>query len=129
MHYIDPEDNPYDPSKLPLKREVSINDFSSLDLRVGYIVAVELLLDAAHPAYCLDVDFGSVVGTLRTVSQLTSYPADALFGRAIVGVLNVGVHRVAGVECQFLSLAVLRPDGTPLLVEPDGNPPAGAPFG
>ena len=108
---------------------MSINDFYALDLRIGHVVAVELLLDAARPAYRLDVDFGPVVGTLRTVSQLTSYPADALIGRTIVGVLNVGSRRVAGIECQFASLAVLRPDGTPLLVEPDGNPPAGAPFG
>ena len=128
LHKIDPDDLPYEPSKLPRKKDISINDFYAVDLRVGYVVEVELLLDSREPAYRIDVDFGPVIGTLRSVAQLTRYPSDSLIGRAVVGVLNVGGRRISGIDCQFVALGLLAPDGTPFLVDPDGNPPAGAPF-
>ena len=129
LHEIDPVGLPYEPSKLPRKRDISINDFFAVDLRIGHIVEVALLLEARHPAYCLKVDFGPVVGTLRTVAQLTQHSPDALVGRTIVGVINVGLRRVAGIESDFVAVGVLGADGTMHLMEPDGNPSAGAPIG
>ena len=129
LHEIDPDGLPYAPSKMPRKRDISINDFYAVDLRIGHVVEVALLLESRQPAYRLTVDFGPAVGTLQTVAQLTHYPADTLVGRTIVGVINVGLRRVSGVESHFVALGVFGADGTVHLLEPDGNPPSGALIG
>ncbi len=73
------------------------------------------------PAFKLTVDFGPVVGTLRTSAQVTNYTADDLVGRTAVGAVNLGRKRIAGFTSGFLILGALDPDGTVRLLElPDG---------
>lgn len=126
QHTIDPDERPYEPAKLPRKRDVSGPDFFALDLRIGEIVSAEEFPEARKPAYKIEVDFGPVVGRLRTSAQLTNYPVDALLGRVVVGAINLGIRRIAGFESQFLILGALEPDGTVRLLSPDETPPLGA---
>jgi tRNA-binding protein len=126
QHSIDPENLPYEPSKLPRKRDISGPDFFALDMRVGRVVAAREFPEARKPAYQLEVDFGPVVGVLQTSAQVTNYALDDLVGRRVVGAINLGIRRVAGFESQFLVIGALAPDGTVHLLAPDGDVPLGA---
>lgn len=122
QHSIDPENLPYEPARLPRKRDVTGPDFFALDLRVGVVTAAREFPEARKPAYQLEVDFGPVVGTLRTSAQVTNYTLEELVGRRVVGAINLGARRIAGFESQFLVLGALAPDGTVHLLSPDPTP-------
>lgn len=126
-HRIDPEHRPYEPADQPRKDEVGIAGFMALDLRVGYVAAVEPFPEARDPAWKLTVDFGPVVGELRCSAKVTNYAAEELVGRQVVGALNLGSRRVAGFRSEFLVLGGLRADGTVQLLSTDApDLPAGS---
>jgi tRNA-binding protein len=127
-HSIDPDNLPYALDKLPRKETAGAEGFFALDLRVGRVTAVEDFPKARKPAWKLTVDFGPVVGTLRTSAQITNYDPDELTGRLVVGAINLGDKKIAGFTSEFLVLGALDPDGTVRLLElPDGVEP-GAPI-
>ena len=127
-HSIDPANPPYAPEGLNRKPDVGADGFFAVDMRAGIVTAVEPFPEARKPAWKLTVDFGPVVGTLRTSAQVTNYTADDLAGRLVVGALNLGRKRIAGFTSEFLILGALDPDGTVRLLElPDGVRP-GAPI-
>ncbi len=112
------------PAKKP---DVSAEEFFALDLRVGRVLAVEAFPEARKPAWKLTVDFGAAVGTLRTSAQITSYSAEDLVGRLVVGAVNLGTKRIAGFTSQFLVLGSLDPDGTVRLLRPEDAAQPGDP--
>jgi tRNA-binding protein len=99
------------------KPDVHPGGFFDLDLRVGRVTDVEAFPQARKPAFKLTVDFGPVVGVLRTSAQVTNYPREQLLGRRVVGAINLGPRSIAGFESQFLVLGALEPDGTVRLLE------------
>ena len=126
-HRIDPVARPYDPAGLDPKPAVDAADFFAIDLRVGEVVEVEPFPEARKPSWKLTVDFGPVLGTLRTSAQVTSYAREDLLGRRVVGAVNLGVRRIAGFRSEFLVLGGLQPDGTVHLLGVDEALPLGAP--
>jgi tRNA-binding protein len=127
QHEIDPDHLPYAPAGLAAKPDIGAEGFFAVDMRTGRVTDVEPFPEARKPAWKLTVDFGPVVGTLRTSAQVTNYTADELTGRIVVGALNLGRKRIAGFTSEFLILGALDPDGTVRLLElPDGVEP-GAP--
>lgn len=127
-HQIDPDALPYAPADLAPKPEVGAEGFFAVDMRAGVVTDVEDFPEARKPAWKLAVDFGPVIGTLRTSAQVTNYAREDLLGRTVVGALNLGRKRIAGFTSEFLVLGALDPDGTVRLLElPDGVRP-GAPI-
>lgn len=110
------------------KPDVDADAFFALDMRVGRIVDVEAFPEARQPAWKLTVDFGPVVGTLRTSAQVTGYAADELTGRLVVGAVNLGPKRIAGFTSQFLVLGSIDPDGTVRLLQPEPGVAPGDPI-
>jgi len=128
-HRIDPASRPYDPADLDAKPGVGTAGFSALDLRVGTVVEAAPFLQARDPALKLTVDFGPVLGVLRTSAKITNYSPQELLGRQVVGAVNLGSRRIAGFVSEFLVLGGLEPDGTVRLLSADGELPDGAPVG
>jgi tRNA-binding protein len=126
-HRIDSAGLPYDPAGLPRKDDVGADGFFALDLRVGRVTAVEPFPEARKPAWKLTVDFGPVLGELRTSAQVTNYTAEQLVGRLVVGAVNLGVRRIAGFRSEFLVLGALDPDGTVRLLRLEDDVQPGAP--
>jgi tRNA-binding protein len=126
-HTIDPEGLPYAPEGLARKDDVGADAFFALDLRVGRVVDVEPFPEARKPAWKVTVDFGPVVGRLRTSAQITNYSADELRGRLVVGAINLGTKRIAGFTSEFLVLGSLDPDGTVRLLQLEDGVTPGAP--
>jgi tRNA-binding protein len=127
QHRLDPEGRPYDPAHLARKDDVEAAAFFALDLRVGRVVAVEDFPEARDPSYRVSVDFGPVIGTLRTSAKITNYTHDELQDRLVVGALNLGTRRIAGFKSEFLIIGGLTPDGTVHLLEVDASLEPGAP--
>ncbi len=128
QHLIDSHSLPYEPSGLAAKPAIGAEGYFALDLRTGIVTAVDEFPEARNPAWKLSVDFGPVIGTLRTSAQVTNYSADELLGRVVVGALNLGTKRIAGFTSEFLILGSLDPDGTVRLLELPEGVVAGAPI-
>ena len=124
----DPAALPYAPADLARKPDVGADAFFALDLRAGTVTEVEPFPEARKPAWKLTVDFGPVVGTLRTSAQITNYTREQLVGRTVVGAINLGEKRIAGFPSQFLVLGALDPDGTVRLLELPAGVAPGAPI-
>ena len=103
----------------------TIDDFHTIDMRVGRIVEAELFARARVPAYRLTIDFGRH-GTRRSSARLPgTYPdPTALVGRLVIAVVNFAARNIAGFESQVLVLGAL-PDGglIPLLGVDNGAQP------
>jgi len=128
-HRIDPEERPYDVSRLLTKPVAGIEPFAALDLRVGTVVEVAPFPEAREPAWKVAVDFGPVLGVLWTSAKITNYVAEELAGRQVVGAVNLGSRRIAGFESRFLVLGGLEADGTVRLLQPDRPLPDGSSVG
>lgn len=121
------EGPPHAPANVPRKDDVGAETFFALDLRVGRVTGVEDFPEARKPAWKLTVDFGPVVGSLRTSAQVTNYTPAELNGRLVVGAINLGRKRIAGFTSEFLVLGSLEPDGTVRLLQPEEGAQPGAP--
>jgi tRNA-binding protein len=118
QHEIDAENLPYHPEKLSKKDYVSVNDYFSLDIRVGKIVDVEEYPEMRKPSYKIKVDFGPVIGELSSSAQITNYSRSELINRLVVGAINLGEKTLpGGFISQFLILGALDPDGTVNLLQ------------
>jgi tRNA-binding protein len=128
QHSLDPAGRPYAPDKLPLKDEVGADGFFAVDMRAGRVVAVEDFPEARAPSWKVAVDFGPVVGVLKTGAKIKNYTAAELQGRMVVGAVNLGTRRIAGFESEFLILGALDPDGTVRLLQLEDTVEPGAPI-
>ena len=82
--------------------EISINDFSKLNLVLGTILEASKNVKAKKPAYILKIDFGTNVGLKYTSAQITNYSLKELIGRQVVAVCNLPSKKVAGFTPKFL---------------------------
>jgi tRNA-binding protein len=86
----------------------SIDDFASIEIRIGTIVQADPFPAAKKPAIKLLIDFGPDIGLRRSSAQLTVHyePAD-LLGRQIAAVVNIGERNIGGFLSQVLVLGAL----------------------
>ena len=118
QHEIDTDNLPYHPEKLLRKEYVGVNDYFSLDIRVGKIIDVLQYPEMRKPSYKIQVDFGPIIGTLSSSAQITNYSRSELLDRLVVGAINLGEKTLpGGFKSQFLILGALDPDGSVNLLE------------
>ena len=122
QHEIDPDTQPYHPSKLEGKEYSGIGEFISVDMRACVIDDVQEFPEMRKPSYKIRADFGPVVGKLWSSAQITNYSRAQLIGRSVVAAINLGEKTLpTGFVSQFLVLGSLDPDGTVRLLElPEG---------
>ena len=96
--------------------EISISDFTKIDVRAATILKATPNEGARKPAYVLELDFGDELGVKTTSAQIADlYECDALVGRQVVAVVNFPPIRIAGVKSEVLVLGVVTPEGVSLL--------------
>lgn len=100
------------------KPMVAFDVFAALDIRAGRVTACRPNDAARVPAHIVEVDFGEL-GQRTTSAQITNYDCEALVGRIVIGVLNIGSRRIAGVRSDFLLLGAYDADGRVALLTPD----------
>ena len=103
--------------------QVPAEQFFSVDIRVGRVVACDPFPEARQPAYRLRVDFGSDIGELRSSARVTDhYTHDELVGSLVVGVVNLPPRQVGPVRSEALILGAYQGGGhTVRLLRPDGD--------
>lgn len=103
----------------------SIEDFNTLDIRVGRIVTVDDFPEARKPAWKLTIDFGPL-GTRQSSAQIvTHYTREALIGRMVMAVVNFPPRRIGPFISEVLTLGVPDAQGDVVLIGPDHDVPLG----
>jgi len=109
--------------------QISYDDFSKIDIRVGRIVQAELFPQARKPAYKLRIDFGPAIGMKNSSAQITKYyETQDLVGKLVLGVVNFPPRQIATFFSEVLTLGVILGEGDICLIHPDRDVPLGAPI-
>ncbi len=97
-----------------MPEQISYDDFAKLDIRIGTIVAAELVPETDKLIKCT-IDFGEM-GQRTIVSGIAQWktPAD-LVGKQCPYIVNLAPRVLRGVESQGMLLAVGADDGVVLL--------------
>ena len=94
---------------------ISIQDFTKLNVALGTILEVSLNTKAKKPAYILKIDFGEEIGIKSTSAQITNYSIDELIGRQVVGICNLPSKNIAGFVSEVLILGAVLGEEVHLL--------------
>jgi tRNA-binding protein len=103
----------------------TVDDFLTLDLRVGTVVGAELLRGARKPAFSLQVDFGELGRRTSSAQIADLYEPAELVGLQVIAVVNLPPRRVAGLDSEVLVLAVQNGKGENVLLIPERPVPDG----
>ena len=93
--------------ELSNKEQVSINDFTKLNIVLGTILEASQNTKAKKPAYILKIDFGKVIGTKQTSAQITNYTLEELVNRQVVAICNLPSKKIAGFTSEVLVLGAI----------------------
>ncbi|MET4559670.1 tRNA-binding protein [Lysinibacillus parviboronicapiens] len=104
----------------------TIEDFMSLDMRIGTVIQAEELPKAKVPAIKMKIDFGEVMGIKQSSAQIMKRysPAD-IVGKQVVAIVNFPPRRVAGFKSEVLIIGGVPTDGDVILLTPDQEIPNG----
>lgn len=97
----------------------NINNFASLDIRVGEIIDVQDFPEAMNPSYILEINFGENIGIKKTSAQITNYKKESLTGRKCIAVINLGDKQIGPIISQCLILGSISKDNTVNLIFPE----------
>ena len=102
----------------------SIEDFATIDIRIGTIIQADPFPGAKKPAIKLLIDFGPEIGLRRSSAQVTMhYTPETLIGKQIAAVVNIGERNIGGFMSQVLVLGALpQPSEVVLLFVGHGVP-------
>ena len=104
--------------------EIQYEDFAKLDIRIGTVVAAELVPETDKLIKCT-VDFGEEVGQRTIVSGIAQWKKpEELVGRQFPYIVNLAPRMLRGVESQGMLLAASDGGGVALLA-PERTLPTG----
>jgi len=106
---------------------ISFDDFLTVDIRVGTVVAAEPFPEARKPALKLVINFGGVIGHKKTSAQITEhYTPEALLGRQVAAVVNFPPRQIGKFMSEVLTLGFADTEGVVVLFQPDRPVPNGS---
>jgi len=95
--------------------EIQYDDFAKLDIRIGTVVAAELVPETDKLIKCT-VDFGEELGQRTIVSGIAQWKKpEELVGRQFPYIVNLAPRMLRGVESQGMLLAVSDEEGVALI--------------
>lgn len=87
-----------------MKEEITYEDFSKLDIRVGTILVAEEI-EGSDKLIRLEVDFGEI-GKKQILSGIKkSYQPESLVGRQFMFVINLAPRKMMGLESEGMIVA------------------------
>jgi methionyl-tRNA synthetase len=118
---IKTEASPAVPEK---KVEISIDEFSKMDLRVGTILKAEKV-EKADKLLKLELDMGDEIRTVVSGIALHFKPED-IIGKQVTVVANLAPRKMRGIESKGMILMAQNPDGRLIFVSPLETAAAGS---
>ena len=111
-----------------VKKEVAFDDFEKLDIRVGTVKEC-IKMPKADKHLQFKIDDGTAEGRV-IVSGIAKYydPAD-LVGKQVCFIANFPPRKLRGVESQGMILSAQNPDGSLVVIGPQGPVTAGCQVG
>jgi len=107
-------------------KEISWNDFTKVELRVGKIISAGAFPEAHKPAYQLMIDFGDEIGTKKSSAQITDlYKIDDLPGKLVVAVINFPPKQIGPLMSECLVTGFYNNEDHVALCIPDKEVPLG----
>jgi|SRR3989344_4261869 len=95
--------------------EIQYEDFSKLDIRIGTVIAAELVPETDKLIKCT-VDFGEEIGQRTIVSGIAQWKKpEELIGKQFPYIVNLAPRTLRGIESQGMLLAVSDGDGVALI--------------
>lgn len=102
-----------------MDKNLSWEDFSKVDMRVGTVVEARDFPKAKRPAYQLYIDFGPEIGILKTSAQVTKrYQKDDLVGMQLIAVVNFPKKQIANFMSECLVIGAVGEDNDISLLSP-----------
>lgn len=100
-------------------KDLSWDEFSRVDMRVGTVIKVNDFPKAKRPAYQLHIDFGEAIGVLKTSAQITKrYQKEDLIGMQLVAVVNFPKKQIANFMSECLVIGAVGEDNDISLLSP-----------
>lgn len=100
-----------------MKDEISFEDFSKVDLRIGTIIEVNDFPKARNPSYQLVIDFGSL-GVKNSSAQITNlYTKEDLLNKQIIAIINFKKKQIANFFSECLVLGVYNKNKEVVLLQ------------
>lgn len=102
-----------------MKQEISFDDYSKVEIKVGTVLSVKKNEKARKPSLVVEVDFGEKIGVKKSSAQITHYYNEQnLVGKQVIGVCNFPKKNIAGIVSEVLILGAIEKDGKVVLVQP-----------
>jgi methionyl-tRNA synthetase len=103
----------------PQKTEVTIDDFSKLDIRIGQVMAAEKM-EKSNKLLKLTVNSGLDTRTILSgIAQ--HYTPEEMVGKQVVFVANLAPRKMMGLESQGMILSAEDGDGKLKLLRVEGD--------
>lgn len=100
-----------------LKPEITFEDFSKVDIRIGTIVSVNDFPKAKKPAYQLQIDFRKL-GIKKSSAQITDlYTKEDLLSKQVLAVINFKPRQIANFMSEVLVLGIYNKDNNVVLLK------------
>lgn len=108
-------------------KEITWDEFESVELRIGTIIRAEAFPEARKSAYKVWADFGGEIGIKKTSAQITvHYSLESLVGMQILGVLNFPTKQIGPFRSEFLLTGFADENGDIVIATPERYVPDGA---
>ncbi len=109
----------------PVQQEISIDDFSRMDLRIGTVESCERVKKADK---LLKFSINDGTGTPRTIVSgiAKHYQPENLIGKQVIFVANLAPAKIRGIESQGMILSALNADGSLVVAAPSAPVSPGA---
>ena len=115
---VEQSNQPANPLK-PLKAEITIDDFSKLDIRIGKVTAAEKM-EKSNKLLKLTINSG--LDTRIILSGIAQhYTAEEMVGKQVTFIANLAPRKMMGVESQGMILSAEDPSGKLKLLFPAGD--------
>jgi tRNA-binding protein len=101
----------------PPKSQITYDDFTRLDIRIGKVVEVQPFPRARNPSWKVGVDVGSE-RIMWSSAQITSYEPTELIGSLVVCVCNFAPKNIAGFTSELLILGAKNSEGNVIVLSP-----------
>lgn len=101
-------------------KEITFEEFKTIELRSGTIIKVEDFPEARKAAYKITVDFWQEIWIKKSSAQITDmYSKEELIWKQILWVVNFPIKQIWPIMSEFLITGFIQEDNSVVLAVPD----------